>query len=149
MLSQFLTTWSINSAVMSFRNQEWQGLHNWVTIWPPKKKIWNTANGRCIRDEHTPPTTLTECIHQEQYCTDTYNQAKNNRIPSLANVNPLEQTIDNRETIGDVIDPGLYSFECEALSHKVFSSVHSNVDLFVQEPVGTAVMTRSTARPNK
>jgi hypothetical protein len=54
-----------------------------------------------------PPTILTECIHQEQYCTDTYNQAKNNRIPSLANVNPLEQTIDNRKTIGDVVEPGL------------------------------------------
>jgi len=53
------------------------------------------------------PTILTECIHQEQYCTDAYNQAKNNGIPSFANVNPLEQTIDNRKTIGDVIDPGL------------------------------------------
>lgn len=50
---------------------------------------------------------LTECIHQEQYCTDTYNQAKNYRIPSFAKVNPLEQTIDNRKTIGDVVEPGL------------------------------------------
>jgi len=58
-------------------------------------------------DTNIPLTILTECIHQEQYCTDTYNQAKNNRIPSFANVNPLEQTIDNRKTIGDVIDPGL------------------------------------------
>jgi len=90
-----------------------------------------------------------ECIHQEQYCTYTYNQTKNNRIPSFANVNPLEQTIDDRKTIGDVIDPGLYPFECKALSHKVISSVHSNVDLFVQQPVGTAVVTRSMVRPNK
>jgi hypothetical protein len=52
-------------------------------------------------------TLLTECIHQEQYCTDTYNQAKNYRIPSFPKVNPLEQTIDNRKTIGDVVDPGL------------------------------------------
>jgi hypothetical protein len=50
---------------------------------------------------------LTKCIHQEQYCTDTCNQAKDYRIPSFANVNPLEQTIDNRKTIGDVIDPCL------------------------------------------
>jgi hypothetical protein len=48
-----------------------------------------------------------ECIHQEQYRTNTYNQAKNNRIPPFANVNPLKQTIDDRKTIGDVIDPGL------------------------------------------
>jgi hypothetical protein len=31
----------------------------------------------------------------------------------------------------------------------VISSVHSNVDLLIQQPVGTAVTRRNTARPNK
>jgi hypothetical protein len=52
-------------------------------------------------------TMLTERTYQQQYCTNSYNQAKNDRIPPFQKVNYLKQTIDNRKSIGGVINPGL------------------------------------------
>ena len=75
---------------------------------------------------------LTECVQEEQYCTCTYDESKDDGVPALPEVDSLYQAIHNWKSVRDVIDLGLYSLEGQSLSHQMIPSLYSDIYLLIQ-----------------
>lgn len=74
-------------------------------------------------------------IEQEENGANANHRAKDQRVPSLSQVDSLDEVVDSWETVGQSIDLALYGFQHAPLEGYVLLGCHSNAYCVIHQSI--------------
>lgn len=74
-------------------------------------------------------------VEQQQDDAAADDEADEEGVAALAQIDALHQAVDQGEAVGKVVQPRLQPLEGDALRHQVVSCLHGDRDLLVQQTV--------------